>query len=627
MSLYDAERIEKAPFFKVGPLRQGRGKRTPYVIGFDSEAENSIPFLLQFSLPNTTEDETILVPLQNEPMAAFKAFMRFVATHCTNAHYDYIIYGWNLSYEWTQLFHDTSEDFRALGTIIQPVILDKKDGKTAEWEWEIFNDKRIFATIRNVRRKYVVRFLDGMMFYVTGLDRAAKILDIGEKRHDIDRGHITASMVDDENFRLYAKRDAYLTRLIGENIVRSHEHYDVTQCISAPHFAAKVFRKQFLHTEIPRPSLDLEQVGLWSYHGGKNGFYLDRPMRLQNIWQYDITSAYPEAMRQLPDIEKGTWSRTDKYTPGIHAIYQCTLAYTSCKWRGVLNHDGTWPESGLLTDICLTSYELDAMLEHGEVTIYSIFGWEFTGPSGGPLVEYVDEFFHMKQVSTGAAREIAKLFLNSLYGKFFQKQPKGEVGYIDPETGDVIERNATGDYEWQAGGLYHPPIASLITGYVRGKIHRLEHKYNALMTSTDGFFATRPPDPADIGKDLGKLTAMQGELSIWRERLYVFSPKENCSCTFASTCSECGENQHDPSCKAAPKYALHGWWTCLHRLQQVPLSPEKFDYIAGHVVGLRESVRKFKTPEFPDGAVFPPGSFLRTLRSIDLGSKKPLDTS
>lgn len=97
-----------------------------------------------------------------------------------------------------------------------------------------------------------------------------------------------------------------------------------------------------------------------------------------------------------------------------------------------------------------------------------------------------------------------KLCLNSLYGKFIAR-------HRDFETGDKI-----------GGSMFDPSIASLITGFVRAKIHRLEHKYNALHTATDGLITQKTPKKSDLGINLGDLKQENyGPCLILRNKLYL----------------------------------------------------------------------------------------------------------
>lgn len=604
MSSYTAERIEKPMHFRIAPLKRGRGKRAVQVIGFDSEQDTRTarPMLFQFS---RSGDETN-VDLRRIPSyrnGALDVFMTYVHDHCTRKDTEYLIVGWNLKYEFTQLFGELPDDVRALDDYRIAYRLEDASGNVlARYEIAVMNDKRYGIVITNEATHRRVRVMDGAAFYTTSLDAAAAMLGIGRKI-EMQSKRFTVADLDNELFLQYARQDAYLTRRIGEQIAELHETFDVPTCITAPHFAARVFRRHFLRSEIPLPDPDLEQAGLSSYHGGKNGYYLNGPKHLSNVYAYDITSAYPEAMRALPNPETAAFHWTEGYEPGVAALWRISGRYRSCKYRGLMHHGNGFHETGDITDAWTTSYELDAAVERGEIELTDCVGYVMRGESGtGPLVEYVDRFFTMKREAVGAMRIAAKLFLNSLYGKFFQKVPLGIVGYYDAETLDqngvvqFIDSDPTQPFDYQAGGLYHPPIASLITGFVRAKIHRLEHKYGALMTSTDGFFARRKPDPADIGGNLGALTVEKGDLSIWRERLYDFRPA-------------------DPASKA--KFALHGFRGSIDELRRIPLAVGAYSYTAQQVITNKLSLNSYR------GTRFRPGTFARLSFTLDLRAHAP----
>lgn len=595
MATYVASRIEKPKHFRLAPLRRGRGRRSVHVIGFDSEAENGEPFLFQFSRVGTEKDVDLRV-IPRRRYAALDTFMTYIHDYCTRKDTEYIIVGWNLRYEFTQVFGDLPTDLNSQDEYeFTYTLRNASDLPLAKFSVHVMAAKRYAVVITNLATKRRVRFMDGAAYYVTSLDNAAAMLGIGRKI-EIASKRFTRADLDNETFRAYARQDAWLTRKIGEEIVSLHETYDVPTCITAPHFAARVFRRQFLTREIPLPSEDVEQAGLSSYHGGKNGYYLDGPAQLDNIYAFDITSAYPEAMRQLPDPTLASWDRVSAYTPRRHAIYRINGYYQPCQWRGIMQHHNAWHNAGQIEDTWITSYELDEAIAQGEFTLTSCEGWEMHGPLDGPLVAYVDRFFSEKRTTTGARRAAAKLFLNSLYGKFFQKIPLGTVGYWDAETLDdngfvrFVESNPSQEFDWQAGGLYHPPIASLITGFVRAKIHRLEHRYDAIMTSTDGFFARKPAIPNDLGSDLGLLTVEHGTLRIWRERLYHFLPSNG----------------------SAPKYALHGFRGTVDELLAIPLARGAYEYEATQVITNKLATLAYR------GTSYRPGTFARLRYTLDL---------
>jgi hypothetical protein len=95
----------------------------------------------------------------------------------------------------------------------------------------------------------------------------------------------------------------------------------------------------------------------------------------------------------------------------------------------------------------------------------------------------------------------------------------------------------------------------------------LEHKYESLMTSTDGIFGMIAPDATDLGNQLGGLTVQRGTLRIWRERLYVFRPDDD----------------------GKPKWAAHGFRAGMDELERLPLAHGEYEYTGRQMVTLRLS--------------------------------------
>jgi hypothetical protein len=600
MSLYDATRIEKPPFFAgLKPLLQGRGDRPVHVVGFDSEASKGQPILMQFSEGGGPADAD-LVGVPDKQNGGLDVFMRWVHDHCSGRRQEHIVVGFNLMYEWTQIFGDLPAEIT--GAKEFELVWEAIDGK--QWKLSVWNHKRHAMTLLARESHVRVRVLDAAAFFPGSLKAVAKMVGV-EDKDEISKDFLaglTRADLGDPTFRHYAGQDAVVTRLVGERIVAMHEDYDLGTCMTAPQFASRVFRRHFLSSEVQLPEPALEQAGLFSYHGGKNGFYLRKPTRTQ-AWNYDIVSAYPEAMRMLPALEEARWEREGTYQTGAHALWLANFFHWPCQFIGAQSHGGQHlpPQ---MQEIWLTGYELDTMLDHNEAAGLEILdGWVMRGDAGGGgLVDFVDRFFEMKRTAVGPQRATAKLLLNSLYGKFFQKTPLGNVGnlegFIDEATSTPVYYVSEGDdrqpYDYRAGGLYHPPVASLITGFVRAKVHRLEHRYHAMATSTDGFFARGAPWTADLGVGLGQLTAQHGMLDIWRERLYAF------------------DETPDGPVPPLTKVALHGFRGDAAALREIPLHAGTYRYTARHPVTLRESQQLLR------GQRYRPGAFAALTFDLDL---------
>jgi hypothetical protein len=526
--------------------------------------------------------------------SALPSFMTWVDKHCRRRGVEYLIFGFNLSYEWTQLFGNLPPELTTANEF--EVTMEPDEGWGQRWLLRVMNFRRYSMTMTAEETHVRVTVLDGHAFYPGSLAAVARTVGV-EDKEEMDKtflANLTRAALSDSVFRRYAAQDAVTTRLIGERVVAMHEAFDVRTCISAPHLAARAFRRRFLLSEVPLPGGELEQAGLWSYHGGKNGYYHRGPLS-GPAWSLDIVSAYPEAMRALPALEDSVWWRSSLYREGAHALWQVRLDHQRCRYGGLFDHEGHRLSRGV-SEVWVTGYELDAMLAYDEANRLDVLdGWVMTGSSGdgAGLANYVDRFFEEKRTSTGVIRVTAKLMLNSLYGKFFQKVPIGDVQAAEGSIGEgggtrVWEAQTDPDqpYDFRAGGLYHPPVASLITGFVRAKVHRLEHQHEAIATSTDGLFSKQGPDPAHVGAGLGMLTADYGHLDIWRERLYRF-----------------GEVPSGPVMTTPMKWALHGFRGGIGDLQKIPLERGSYSYKASHAVTLRESQRMLS------GARYRPGEF------------------
>lgn len=606
--------IIKPKWFHIGPSKTGWGPREPYVIGFDSEAYNGSPICLQFSLPDERpEDATIIWTKPNTALIDFLSFLEPIA-HEHARRQQIVVFGWNLHYEYTQLFRVLSSNTWEQSRFEVHGHPDPADCagtvKCMTWEWKIdaLNDKRYTFTIsfrphrdnrRNrTRDRYTVKFIDGMAFFNTSLDKAAAIVGIeGKDEFDL-KGKLPQSRArHNAAFMAYSRKDAWITRVIGEKIVGYHQHYDVRMTISAPMYAAYVFKRQFLDGEIPLCEPRLEEAGLKSYHGGKNGYYLSRPAHFMDAYDYDVNAAYTSAMAQLPDPVESVWEDVHHYEPNVHALWYIVARVESCKWRAFQENNGRWytfKDDGDL-GFWITSYELDEALRQGEILdIYECSGWVMRGKSGtGSIRRYCDVMYDLKQnAATPEERQMAKLCLNSLYGKLIQKVPTGYDSvipfweFIEQPDGatKLTDMNMT-EGGYKAGGLYHPALASLVTGYVRARIHDYEHRYRSIMTSTDGFLSMDAPQDGDLSAAMGKLKMKHGTLQIYRERLYYFAPFDG-----------------------PATYALHGFRGTIVDLLLTPVEKGVYKYKATKMIGLRDSLR------MQNGKRYQPGQFA----SIDM---------
>jgi hypothetical protein len=326
----------------------------------------------------------------------------------------------------------------------------------------------------------------------------------------------------DKRFVAYAMRDAEIAFHIGTQIDNLAAEYDLQQCVSAPHMAGRIFKHHFMQRMIPLPQKKIIYASMRAYHGGKNNV-------TQTGWHtgircLDISSAYPYAMAQFPsfsderlyqELQGGKVSQVPQY-----GIYCITGKVKKCVYPVIFDHRFQ-PIFGSIKNIWVTGFEINEALRSKELEVERIHGYFYQAEKDkyySPFKGYVQKFYSLKQKEKDKSkREFWKLLQNSLYGKFIQTKRKGSR----LSTWDVDLNKAISDLQWTAGGLFNPFIAALITGHTRAYIHRLEHKYKALHTATDGIITKARPRMNGKVKLGGLGLEAKGDALIFRNKLYI----------------------------------------------------------------------------------------------------------
>lgn len=192
---------------------------------------------------------------------------------------------------------------------------------------------------------------------------------------------------------------------------------------------------------------------------------------------YDVNSLYPDVMynRPLPIGHpiyfRGEYKNNPQYPLYIQFLTcHCKLKpdhlptlqiknnpfYSETEY--ISNTEGT-------VDLALTNVDLEILMNQYDVTVFSYNGGYMFEQATGLFKDYIDYWMHIKETTTGGMRQLAKLMLNSLYGKFATNPdvtPKipylkddGSVGYMlgDAETRDPV----------------YTPMGCFITAWARHK--------------------------------------------------------------------------------------------------------------------------------------------------------------
>lgn len=167
----------------------------------------------------------------------------------------------------------------------------------------------------------------------------------------------------------------------------------------------------------------------------KGGFTMVNPKyankELSGI-SFDVNSLYPSVMYGnmgdlpygIPKIFKGQYKENDKYPLYIQKL-SCSFKIKpnmipTIQMKGNLSFIPTEyiTDSKGIVDLTLTSVDLELLFKHYNVeNVEYLGGYMFKG-ADNIFRGYIDYWADIKAKSTGGARQLAKLMLNSLYGKF-----------------------------------------------------------------------------------------------------------------------------------------------------------------------------------------------------------------
>lgn len=242
---------------------------------------------------------------------------------------------------------------------------------------------------------------------------------------------------------------------------------------------------------------------------------------------YDVNSLYPSVMydRVLPYGEP-------VYAPGLprvsgeYPLFIVSVTFTAklkpghipcIQVKGSSHFLATEYQTEIVEPVTMSCTNVDLALweDHYDLDILAYNGgWLFHGATGF-FTEYIDKWMEVKANSDGGLRALAKLMLNSLYGKFATNPnvtPK--IPVFDEDEGIVklvIGDDETRDPVYTAMGVF-------ITAYARDVTIRAaqEHYDVFAYADTDSLHLLITEDPAGLDVDPHKLGAWKREYAFAR---------------------------------------------------------------------------------------------------------------
>jgi hypothetical protein len=575
-----------------------------YAIGFDSETLHGEPMTLQF-----TRGKKKLIEWVNDRKAE-KTFFRMLDSITAN-HGDEIgvVFGFHLPFDMQSAFPLRAEQ------------MSKGEFEFDSNGWSVrgIYGRPTFAKCNKGRKRVLI--VDAAGFAIAA--NLAKVADtycahLPKLTRPDGLGSRMFSR-SDSAFVDYAIRDAEIAEIFGQIIIGWHHDYDISMSVSGPSMASQVFRHHFVRKPIYSPPEQIKWAAMRSFHGGIQRA-LHAPAYYKNVQCIDMVSAYPAAMHDMPSFTNHKLYKPFRAKRGCGqvpdmGVYKIRARFHGSHWPALFDWRTFKPLLTEHIETWATGYEINVALETEQIAIDAVEGHYYDAAADNEpsaLRAFVDRFFTMKsEASSDTERNVAKLLLNSLYGKFIQHQVDTN-GYWDMEADEWVA-----DIAWKAGGLYNPFIASLITAHCRARLVRLEHRYSSLHAATDGLIV---PYDRSIRSDkrLGGLTIeAEGDVVILRPKLYIVY----------STAAP--DDRHPASLafrgKRIEKYALHGFRGKVQELERLLMSGER-EYTYTHVVGMKEKLRG-GTYKAPDGKMKPlthANDFIQRLGQLNFEKKDPV---
>lgn len=348
----------------------------------------------------------------------------------------------------------------------------------------IISDLNVFYCIKvKFKEEVIISFFDSLKLLNFSLEEVAKAFNLSIKKLEIDykakreKGH---KITDEE--KEYLKHDVMIMSLALEKMFEMKITRMTIASNAMNFFKDTISKKRF--EEWFKPPLydkDLRQA----YKGGFT--YLNEIYRGKEVKEgivLDVNSLYPSVMYYSP-MPYGEGIYFDgKYVPD--KLYNLYIQNITCQFRikkdmiptiQIKNNLSFVPteylssSNGESINLTLTNVDLKLFLEHYDIYDVSYnWGWKYKS-STKIFKSYIDYWNELKVKATKEGnkplRTIAKLMLNSLYGKF-AASPEGrsKIPYLD---NNIVKYKLS---ELEERTAYYLPISIFITSWARDKTIR-----------------------------------------------------------------------------------------------------------------------------------------------------------
>ena len=286
----------------------------------------------------------------------------------------------------------------------------------------------------------------------------------------------------------------------------------------ALHSFKDIITEKLFKSYFPVLDLEVDKDIRRAYRGGYT--YTNKIFQGKTVGEglvYDVNSMYPSVMYDellpygMPIFFDGEYVYDSEYPLYIQKI-KADLVLKSehiptiqCKTNMYFNSTEYIESTNGMLTMYVTNIDLAIIFEQYDVLdIEFINGYKFKGFKG-LFCSYIDKYMEMKKNNTGAKRQLAKLMLNNLYGKF-ASNPKTQqkIPYLNEENKVEYKTITAEDKE-----PVYTPVGVFITSYARARIQRTAQSIykRFCYADTDSIHI--------IGKDIPNIDIDDKELGKW----------------------------------------------------------------------------------------------------------------
>lgn len=332
--------------------------------------------------------------------------------YCTKELKGYIVYFHNLRFDGSFILNYLIKNkFKYKESIVY------NDGKC--YNTLISEEGQFYSIKYHPKRGVTIDFNDSLKIIPFPVKTIAKAFNLPMEKEKIDYGNY---VINDETLK-YVFNDVKIVALA------LHQLKENGFCgMTAASSAYKWYMSNMTDTEVLYPEIDDDMLIEWrqAYRGGRsqvNPLYAGKV--LKHVRRYDVNSMYPSIMRNC-ELPIGLPKKIDKRDTYLFELYKVEIMFelkdghlpTLLKKNSVFAEQSYYIETEGIETIYISSIDYKLLERHYNIYyVKFVEMWGFN-TSKNLFVKYIDYWYDVKSKSTGAMKQLAKLMLNSLYGKF-----------------------------------------------------------------------------------------------------------------------------------------------------------------------------------------------------------------